>query len=156
MGNDVGMTEMAGRNPDYEAEVSSSFARQGLMTTLGARLTNVEPGSVEIEVPFREDLTQQHGLFHGGVTTSIADTACGYSALTLMPPGSEVLSVEFKINLFAPARGDKLVARGRVVRSGRTLTVCQGDVYAVTLESEVHVATMVATMMRVDPSQASL
>lgn len=147
------MTESVVRNPDYQALVRSSFARQGLMTTFGAQLTRVEPGSVEIEVPFREELTQQHGLFHGGVTTSIADTACGYSAFTLMPPGSEVLSVEFKINLFAPARGDKLVARGRVVRSGRTLTVCQGDVYAVTRDGEVHVATMVATMMRVHPSE---
>jgi uncharacterized protein (TIGR00369 family) len=149
------MTDAVVRNPDYRASVRSSFARQGLMTTFGAHLTKVEPGSVEIEVAFREDLTQQHGLFHGGVTTSIADTACGYSAFTLMPPGSEVLSVEFKINLFAPARGEKLVARGRVVRSGRTLTVCQGDVYAVTRESEAHVATMVATMMRVDPSQGT-
>lgn len=155
MGNDVGMTEMVVRNPDFEAKVRASFAEQGLMTTFGALLTTVEPGKVEIEVSFQPGLTQQHGLFHGGVTTSIADSACGYAAYTLMPPGSEVLSVEFKINLFAPARGDKLVARGRVVRSGRTITVCQGDVYAVTSGSEVHCATMVATMMRIDVPEAS-
>lgn len=155
MGNDGGMMEMVVRNSDYVTTVRSSFDRQGLMTTFGARLTKVEPGVVEIEVPFREELTQQHGLFHGGVTTSIADSACGYAAYTLMPPGSEVLSVEFKINLFAPARGDRLVARGRVIRSGRTITVCQGDVYAAGPGGEIHCATMVATMMRVDPPQGN-
>lgn len=149
------MTQMVVRNPDFEARVRASFAEQGLMTTFGARLTKVEPGMVEIEVAFREGLTQQHGLFHGGVTTSIADSACGYAAYTLMPPGSEVLSVEFKINLFAPARGDTLVARGRVVRSGRTITVCQGDVYAAGPGGEVHCATMVATMMRIDAAPTS-
>jgi uncharacterized protein (TIGR00369 family) len=138
------------RNEAYESLVRSSFASQGLMTHLGAVITTVEPGHVEIEVPFRPELTQQHGLFHGGVTTAIVDSACGYSALTLMAPGSEVLTVEFKINLFAPARGDRLVARGRVVRSGRTITVCQGDAYAVTPAGETHCATMVATMMRVE------
>lgn len=143
------------RNPDAEAVVRRSFAAQGLMATLGARLTAVEPGLVEIEVPYAAGLSQQHGHFHAGVTTSIVDSACGYAALSLMPAGSEVLSVEFKINLFAPARGDRLVARGRVVRSGRTITVCQGDAYAVAAggdgtPTETHCATMVATMMRVD------
>jgi uncharacterized protein (TIGR00369 family) len=144
------MTDMVVRNDDYAGVVRSSFAQQGLMRLYGAELTRVEPGSVEIEVPFRTDLTQQQGFFHGGVTTAIVDTACGYSALTLMPEGSEVLSVEFKINLFAPARGDRLVARGRVLRSGRTITVCQGDVFAVGPEGETHCASMMATMMRVD------
>lgn len=101
-------------------------------------------------MPFRSEITQQHGLFHGGVTTSIADSACGYSALTLMPAGSEVVTVEFKINLFAPAQGTRLVARGQVVRSGRTITVCQGDVFAADQDGEVHCATMIATMMRVE------
>jgi len=143
--------DMVARNPGYEHLVRSSFAQQGLMTYYGAVLTRVEPGAVEIEVPFRAELTQQQGFFHGGVTTAIVDTACGYSALTLMPAGSEVLTVEFKINLFAPARGDRLVARGRVLRSGRTFTVCHGDAYAVTADGEVHCATMTATMIRVDP-----
>lgn len=155
MGNDVAMTETVVRNPEFESVVRSSFAQQGLMSTFRAELTRVEPGAVDIEVPFRPELTQQHGLFHGGVTTSIADSACGYAAYTLMPAGSEVLSVEFKINLFAPARGDMLVARGRVIRSGRTITVCQGDVYAVSRGSEVHCATMVATMMRIDAAPTS-
>ncbi|GAA1140828.1 PaaI family thioesterase [Ornithinicoccus hortensis] len=138
------------RNDDYEDVVRTSFAKQGLMRHLGAEVTEVEPGAVTIEVPFAPELTQQHGLFHGGVTTSIADTACGYSALTLMPAGSKVVSVEFKINLFAPARGERLVARGQVVRSGRTITVCQGEVFAWIADGEQQCATMVATMMRVE------
>ncbi|GAB2674795.1 PaaI family thioesterase [Thalassiella azotivora] len=144
------MPEPTVRNPDYEADVRASFDRQGLMATLGARLVRVEPGAVEIEVPHRAELTQQQGFLHAGVTTSAVDSACGYAAHTLMVPGSEVLSVEFKINLLAPAVGERLVARGRVVRSGRTITVCQGDAYAVTGDREVHCATMTATMMRVD------
>lgn len=141
---------MGARNSDYEALVRSSFAQQGLMRHLGAELTRVDPGAVDIEVPFSGDLTQQQGFFHGGVTTAILDTACGYSALALMPAGSEVLSVEFKVNLLAPARGEALVARGRVLRSGRTITVCQGDAFATTPDSELHCATMTATMIRVD------
>ena len=144
------MSAFAARNPRFETVVRESFAKQGLMATLGARLSLVEPGQVEIEVPFDEKLSQQQGLFHGGVTTSIVDSSCGYSALTLMAAGSEVLTVEFKINLFAPAAGERLVARGRVVRGGRTITVCQGDAYAVRDGAETHCATMVATMMRVE------
>lgn len=144
------MTDMVARNAGYEGLVRSSFAQQGLMAYYGAEQTRVEPGSVEIEVQFRRELTQQQDFFHGGVTTAIVDTACGYSALTLMPTGSEVLTVEFKVNLFAPARGDRLVARGHVLRSGRTITVCQGDAYAATADGEVHCATMTATMIRVD------
>lgn len=147
------MADVTIRNEHFEQLVRSSFAAQGLMQHLGARLTRVEPGAVEITVGFRPELTQQHGFFHAGVTTSIVDSACGYSALTLMAPGSEVLSVEFKINLVAPAQGDTLVARGRVIRSGRTITVCQGEVYGVTDGHEVHCATLMATMMRVDVPQ---
>lgn len=122
------------------------------MTTLGARLVAVEPGVVEIEVPYAAGLSQQHGRFHAGVTTSIVDSACGYAALSLMAPGSEVLSIELKANLFAPAFGQRLLARGRVVRSGRTITVCQGDAYSIQDDTETHCATMLATMMRVDAS----
>ena len=116
---------------EVEAVVRASFARQGLMGHLGAELTSVGPGEVAVEVGHRDELTQQHGFFHAAVTTALVDTACGYAALTLMPAGSEVLSVEFKVNLLAPARGQRLVGRARVVRSGRTITVCQGDAYAV-------------------------
>lgn len=144
------MTQTTVRNPDFEAVVRRSFARQGLMSHLGAELASVTPGAVDIEVTFRPELTQQHGYFHAAVTTAITDTACGYSALTLMPDGSEVLTVEFKINLIAPAQGDRLVARGRVIRSGRTITVCQGEAFGVRDGGRTHCATMTATMMRVD------
>lgn len=144
------MTEMVVRNEDFEAAVRESYARQGLMGHLGAELAAVSPGQVRIEVPYRGELTQQHGHFHAGVTTAVVDSACGYAALTLMTAGSEVLSVEFKINLLAPARGERLLAVGRVLRSGRTITVCQGDVHAVGPQGRTHCATMVATMMRVE------
>ncbi len=139
------------RNPDFDAVVRSSFAKQGLMGLYGAQLMRVGPGQVEIEVPFRPDLGQQHGLFHGGVTAAVTDSACGYAALTLMDAGSEVVSVNFTINLIAPAAGDRLVARGRVVRGGSTITVCQGDAYVVGSDgSQTHCATLTATMMRID------
>lgn len=145
------MTESTVRNPDFAQVVRDSFARQGLMGHLGAELTGVEPGRVEISAPYRPELTQQHGFFHGGVTTTLADSACGYAALTLMAAGSEVLSVEFKINLLAPAAGERLVARAHVIRSGRTVSVCQADVFGVDgAGAETHCATMVATMMRVE------
>lgn len=144
------MTEFTARNPDYEQVVRRSFEQQGLMGTFGARLTHVEPGATQIEVDFDPGLTQQQAFFHGGVTTALVDTACGYSALTLMPAASEVLTVEFKINLFAPAKGERLIARGRVIRSGRTITVCHGDAYVVAGEKETHCATMTTTMIRVD------
>jgi uncharacterized protein (TIGR00369 family) len=127
----------------FEEVVRASFAKQGFMALIGARLTRVAPGEVDIELPFRSDLVQQSGTTHAGVITAIADSACGYAALTLMPDGSEVLSVEFKINLLAPAVGPLLVARARVVRSGRTLTICSADV----LSGEKAVATMLATMI---------
>jgi len=138
------------RNPSYETIVRASFAKQGLMPHYGAALTRVDPGVVEIALPFRSELSQQNGFFHAGVTSAVADTACGYAALTLMPAGSDVLTVEFKINLLAPARGDTLIARGRVVRSGRTLTICQGDVYVTADEGELHCATITATTIRID------
>jgi uncharacterized protein (TIGR00369 family) len=113
------------RDPDFAAKVRDSFSRQGIMGHLGARLERLEPGLVEISLPFRPELSQQHGYFHAGVVATIADSAAGYSAFSLMPPGSSVLSIEFKVNLIAPANGQRLLARGRVIRSGRTITVCQ-------------------------------
>lgn len=134
--------------PTYPADVRASLARQSFMTLLGATATVVEDGHVEIEVPYRADLCQQNGYLHAGVVTSIADSACGYAALTRMPAGSDVLSVEFKVNLLAPARGDRVVADARVVRSGRTLTVCQAEVRAVEEgRADVIVAVMQATMI---------
>ncbi|GGD09809.1 PaaI family thioesterase [Nocardioides daphniae] len=139
------------RNPDFETVVRDSFARQQVMGLVGATLTRVAPGEVEVELPFRADLTQQAGLVHAGITTTAIDTACGYAALTLMVPGSEVVSVNFNVSLLAPAVGGDLVARGRVVRSGRTITFTEGEAYVRAADgSEKQVASMTATMMRVE------
>lgn len=115
---------MTPRDPAYADRVRESFARQSVMQFIGAILTRVEPGIVEIELPFRTELTQQHGYFHAGIVSTIADSAAGYAAYSMMPAGATVLSVEYKINLIAPADGERLRAIGRVVRSGRTLSVC--------------------------------
>jgi uncharacterized protein (TIGR00369 family) len=116
--------------PGYAERVRASFARQRAMGLLGARLAKVEPGLVEVELPFRDDLTQQHGYLHAGVVSAIADSAGGYAAYTLMPPDHSVLAVEYKMNFLAPARGQRFLARGRVLRPGRTLTVCELQVAA--------------------------
>jgi len=137
------------RDPDFEARVRSSFAAQKFMETLGARLERVAPGEVEIALPFRADLTQQHGYLHAGVAAALADSACGYAALTLMEPGAAVLSVEFKLNVLAPAEGSRFAAVGKVVRAGRTLTVCSAEVRALQDERDSVVAMMQATMMAI-------
>ncbi len=137
------------RHPRFEQAVRDSFAAQRLMTTIGARLVRVAAGEIEIRVPFRPDLTQQHGFLHAGVVTSALDSACGYAAFSLMPEGAGVLSVEFKTSLLAPARGEELIARGKVVRAGRTITVCQADAFMLAGGVETLVATMLATMMTV-------
>ena len=129
------------------ARIRASFGRQQMMQTIGAILESVTPGRVEIGLPFRAELTQQHGYLHAGVVATIADSACGYAAYTLMPADSSVLTVEYKINLLAPARGDRFVARAAVLRPGRTLTVAQADVFAFSGDREVRTATMLATLM---------
>ena len=137
------------RDPAYEARVRASFARQRAMHTIGARLVRVEPGEVELELPFRDDLTQQHGFLHAGFVTTLVDSACGYAALSLMDTESAVLSVEYKVNLLAPAVGERMRAIGRVIKTGRTLVVCTGEVIAVSGASESTVTVMQATMMAV-------
>jgi uncharacterized protein (TIGR00369 family) len=134
------------RDPDFEARVRASFAAQNFMTTLGARLERVVPGEVSVVLPFREDLVQQHGFLHAGVSAAVADSACGHAALTLMERGAEVMSVEFKINMLAPAAGRSFTATGRVLRAGRTLTVCAAEVRA---EDGTLIAVMQATMTAV-------
>ena len=119
------------------------------MATIGARLTHVAAGEIEIRVPFRPDLTQQHGFLHAGVVTSALDSACGYAAFSLMPAGVGVLTLEFKTNLLAPAKGEELIARGRVLRAGRTITVCQAEASMLTAGAEKAVATMLATIMTI-------
>lgn len=118
------------------------------MSSIGAKLLLVEPGKVEIALPYRSDLTQQHGYMHAGIITTIADTACGYAAYTLMPAGSEVLSVEFKVNLLRPAKGERFVAVANVLKPGRTLTVVRADVFGISESDERElIATMLATMI---------
>jgi len=134
-------------DPEFELRVRASFARQRMMATLGATLERVAPGEVDIRLPFRADLTQQHGFLHAGAMATVVDSACGYAALTLMPRDAALLTVEFKVNLVAPGKGESVVARGRVVRAGRTLTTCAGDVFAVELGEEKLVLTMLATEM---------
>ncbi len=135
-------------DPGFAERIRDSFGRQGLMGTLGAELGSVRPGYCEIRLPFRETLSQQHGFFHAGATGAIADSAGGYAAFSLMGAGDSVLSVEYKLNLLAPARGDLLIARGQVVRAGRTLTVSRVDVAVRRDGVETLCATMLQTLMR--------
>jgi len=143
------MTGRPPADPRWESRVRDSFAKQQLMTTLGARLDRVAPGAVDIALPYDEANSQQHGFVHAGALAAIADSACGYAALTLMPADAAVLSIEFKINMLAPARSPLLVARGAVVKAGRTITVCRADVVAPGDDGERLVAAMQATMMTV-------
>ena len=143
------MSGFTPRDAAYAERVRASFARQAFMSHIGATIGRLEPGEVDLVLPARPELTQQHGYFHAGTTASIADSAAGYAALSLFEPGTGVLTTEFKINLLAPARGEYLIARGRVVKPGRTLTVCRSDVHGVEGARETHVATALLTMMQV-------
>lgn len=134
------------RDPDFEQRIRAGFAAQKVMGHLGAQLARVEPGEVDIEMPYDERFTQQNGFLHAGIVTTLADSACGFAAASLMPAGSDVLAVEFKTNFVRPAAGERFVARGHVVKSGRTLTVCRGEVLAVADGEEKVVAAMQATM----------
>ncbi len=135
-------------NPSFAEDVTRSFAQQPIMNLIGASLSLVEPGVVEITLPYRADLAQQHGYLHAGVVTTIADSACGYAAFTLMPADSNVLSVEFKVNLLRPAQGVEFVARAEVIKAGRTLTVVRADVFGIDANAEKElVATMQGTMI---------
>lgn len=134
-------------NPDFEAAVRHSFSRQPMMATLGATLVRVAPGEVDIRLPYAPSLCQQNGFLHAGAVASIADSANGYAAFSLAPSGTDVLAVEFKINLMAPATGSEFLACGRVLRSGKTLSVCLADVFAVAEGKRTTVATMLSTIM---------
>jgi len=134
-------------DPEYAQRVQGSFAKQTFMATLGASLTRVAPGEVTITLPMREALAQQHGSMHAGALASVLDSAAGYAAYSLMPADAGVVSVDFKINLLEPAVGDRIEARGRVVRAGRTLSACTAEAWAMTAEGEKLVATLQGTMM---------
>lgn len=143
------MPAFEAKDSAYEARVRGSFARQRVMQTIGASMTRVSPGEVEIALPFREDLTQQHGFLHAGIVSTIADSACGYAAYSLMPADAAVLTVEYKVNFLSPAQGDRMIARARVTKHGRTVTVSTCDVFAVTDGRERIIATMLGTLMTV-------
>ncbi|HSO06027.1 MAG TPA: PaaI family thioesterase [Pelomicrobium sp.] len=134
-------------DPAFETRVRSSFSRQGIMQYLGAELTAVAPGHCEVRLPFKPELSQQHGYFHGGVIGTIADSAGGYAAFTLMPADSGVLTVEYKLNLLAPGDGDQLIARGEVIKPGRSLVVSRADVVVVKDGREKLCATLLQTLM---------
>lgn len=134
-------------NPDFAARVRASFTRQAAMGLIGAVMTDLTPGRVTIEMPVRSDLTQQHGFVHGGVVGMIADSAGGYAAFTLMPADASVLTVEYKINMLAPAKGERLVARGEIVKPGRTLSIVRADVFALSGGKETLIAAMQQTLM---------
>lgn len=141
------MTQLQAQDPNYESRVRASFARQRVMQMMGASLTLVAPGAVEIELPYRDDLTQQHGFIHAGIIASVLDSACGYAAFSLMPADAAVLSIEFKVNLLAPAKGELIRVRAEVKRAGQNITVCTADAWAITAGQSKVVATMLATMM---------
>jgi uncharacterized protein (TIGR00369 family) len=143
------MPSLKAVDTDFESRIRDSFGRQRAMLTIGARLERISPGEVRITLPFSPALTQQHGYLHAGIVGLIADSACGYAAYTLMPADSEVLSVEYKINFLSPARGQTFVAIGRVVKPGRTLTVCSGEVWAYAAAERKLVVTMQSTMISV-------
>ncbi len=136
------------RSPDFEATVRATFAGQAFMQLIGADISRLVPGELDLICARRPDLTQQHGYFHAGVTSAIADSAAGLAALTLFDSGSGVLTTEYKINLVAPGDGDQLIARGWVIRPGRTLTVCKSDVFANNDSCETLIATGLFTMMQ--------
>ena len=139
----------APKDPAYEKRTRDSFARQGIMAHLGASLDEVAPGRVQISLPFRPELSQQHGFFHAGAISTIADSAGGYAGFTLFPAEAGVLTVEFKINLLAAADGERAIAIGEVIRSGRTLTVCRLDAYVEKSGRRTHCATGMQTLMAI-------
>jgi len=147
-------TQWKPANPAYEAVVRESLGRQTLMGTLGVRLARIAPGAVELAAPYSPKFAQQNGYWHAGAVASLADSANGYAAFTLAPEGTDVLAVEFKINLLAPARGESFLAAGRVLRPGRTLTACFAEVFAVTGDERTLIATMLSTIIirPVEPS----
>ena len=136
--------------PEFETMVRDSFSKMAMMEFLGAKLSSVEPGAVEVQLSHRKELLQQHGLFHGGVTTTILDSAGGYAAFSLFKPGDEILTVEYKVNFIAPANGDKLIARGEVVKIGKSLSITRGEARVIKSGKETLCAVMQQTMMRIN------
>ena len=143
------MIQMEPRDPDYKSRVEASFDRQQSMKTLCIRISHLSPGCIELSMPYDLAYTQQHGFMHAGIITTALDSACGYAAFSLMDKDAAVLTVEFKTNFIAPARGEQFSFKSNVVKSGRTLTVCEGKSFAVTGKTEKLIATMTCTLMAV-------
>ncbi len=141
------MTSFEVRDSDYEQKVRESFSRQAFMEHLNASLGVIKPGYCEISLPYKKELSQQHGYFHAGVIGTIADNCGGYAAYSLMPPSTSVLTVEYKLNLVSPGDGEQIIGRGRVLKSGRTLTICNVEVFAVKQGVEKLCATALMTVM---------
>ncbi|MFL5495682.1 MAG: PaaI family thioesterase [Gemmatimonadales bacterium] len=135
------------KNPDYESVVRQSFERQRMMATLGVSLVRLAPGEADLSAPYAPEFGQQNGYWHAGAVASLADSANGYAAFSLAPPDTDVLAVEFKINLLAPARGAVFLAQGRVLRPGRTLTVCLAEVFSIEGSARTAIATMLSTLI---------
>ena len=144
------MSTLIPMDPAFRARIQASFDKQGLMSTLGASILHIAPGAVDIALLASPSVSQQHGFVHAGAVAAIADTAAGYAALSLMPPGAGVLTTEFKINLVAPAAGERIVARGRVIKAGRTLILAQTEVFSETAGEERLVALLTATLMTIE------
>jgi uncharacterized protein (TIGR00369 family) len=139
------------KNPDYRTVATATFQNQRAMRSFSISIARLEPGEIELTMPYSADFTQQNGFVHAGVITSALDTACGIAAFSLMPAGADILTVEFKTNLLAPAKGERFVFRGMVVKPGRTLTVCEARAYAVSTAGESLIATMTGTLMAMMP-----
>lgn len=137
------------QDDNYANRIRASFDKQGVMNTIGGKLVKVYPGEVHIKFPFSDNVTQQHGFVHAGILTTVVDSACGYAASTLMPADSEVLTIEYKVNFMSPAKGSKFLAMGRVLKPGRTITVCSGEVLTKDGSEYKTVVIMQATMMAV-------
>jgi uncharacterized protein (TIGR00369 family) len=144
------MTNIAVQDADFAGRVRASFGRQPFMVHLGAEIVHLAPGECDIAIAYRRELTQQHGYVHGGALASIADSAAGYAAYTLMPADASILTVEYKLNILRPGEGEAMIARGRVVKPGRTLTVVRADVFARRGAEETMVLTSLQTLMRLD------
>jgi uncharacterized protein (TIGR00369 family) len=136
-------------NAGYKERVIASFNRQGIMKTIKASVVAVRPGEVELEFPYRLDLTQQHGFIHAGIVSTVLDSACGYAAFSLMPENAAVLTIEFKVNLLSPAKGERFRAVGKVKKAGRNITVTEGELFSISEGGQKIIATMLGTIMSV-------
>ena len=141
------MASFEPKNASFDARVRDSFNRQGVMKTLAVEITSLRPGEIELRMPYASTLTQQHGFIHAGIIATALDSACGYAAFSLMPADASVLTIEFKTNLLAPARGEQFVFKGEVVKPGRTITVCEGSAFAIEAGEKKLIATMTGTLM---------